>query len=268
MVLTYFGILDDIVQVSLKAVSGLDKNNLERRPVIIGGMALQAYVQETLRKPELLRPTSDIDVMTIEPFRDFRDFDERVGEDLVSRIRKLGYQAQPSRIKHRNSYQIKVMRGQGNKARELFFINFDYPSDNVLSDPDFNEKRRREIANANITRVGDIEVMTVRIEDILSDKKDRIQRAISHLPEDHEIYLRALSDIFQEGRWEELRGVPLEKWNDRILKWQNRFDDAGQIKKPWDYILNKDLYDVCLLMQVINREPRKFNRSYYLGIKP
>ena len=184
---------------------------------------------------------------------------------MALKLRKEGgYQVQLKGSPTRNMYEIKVMNGQQNKAKELFFIHFGNQPYSA-EEPDRQKIFHREAANAvNVYKDSENSPLyVVRIEDIIPRKIMRIHSHLDKSPDPlhHSMYAQA-----ESGDWEHLAQVSLDGWCEQLTIMQNGFLPT-QKTPPKDYVVNKDLYDICRLARAIESHPEKFNKSYYLNAK-
>lgn len=260
MVLIYFNVLEDIVQHTIASVGTIERNSSpSQRNLIVGGMATQLH---SLAYPQLLRPTLDLDLTNCEDYKDYKDFSDRMGDPLLKEIRKRGYQAQSKA--GRLGYEVKVMKGQGDQAQELFFIHLD-----ALPQP-YRENEKMDtserIKNSIKMEVKGVPVHVTRIEEIIPRKLKRLRDKIQEMTDGDEL-LESLHAYVEQGRWSDLSIIPLDEWVTRITESQNEFTAHKITRPPARYVASKDLFDVCLLSRVIEANPAKFNRSYYLDVK-
>ncbi len=260
MVLIYFNVLEDIVQKTIASVGTVQKTlGSSQTPLIVGGMATQLHA---LAYPDLLRPTLDLDLTNCEDYADFRNFSDKIGDPLLKEIKQRGYQAQIKRV--RFGYEIKVMNGQGEQAKELFFIHLD-----ALPQP-YRNKQKIEIAeelrNAIEMGVQGVPVYVTRMEDIIPRKIKRLREKIKEMADGDEL-LESLHTYAEQGRWGDLSSVPLQEWATRITESQNDFTKNKITRPPARYVVSKDCFDICLLSRVIEANPAKFNKAYYLAVR-
>ena len=260
MGLIYFNVLEDIVQRTIASVGTVQRGlSSSQQPLVVGGMATQLHA---LAYPQLLRPTLDLDLTNCEDYSDFRDFSSKLGDPLLKEIRKRGYQAQ---IKNgRLGYEIKVMNGQGDQAKELFFIHLD-----ALPQPYREQEKietRERLRNAIILEVQGVPVYVTRMEDIIPRKLKRLREKKKEMTDGDEL-LESLHSYAEQGRWDTLSTIPLEEWATRITESQNDFTRNKVTRPPARYVVSKDCFDICLLSRVIEANPAKFNKAYYLAVK-
>jgi len=253
MVLVHFTILEDVVRNSMDALSDISTQDKSTSPIIVGGMAVQLHCPE---RKELLRPTGDIDLLYLPRISDYQEFARGLGGEMQNALRARGYQVQLKRT--RSSYEVKIMKGQQAKAQELFFVHFEClpqgQQDNLI------DKREAE----NSVELGEREksIYVIRIEDIIPRKIRRIRRVLEEQGEKADPLHRSLYKLADSGDWGKLAQYTLEDWCTAITTMQAGFSISQKVP-PRDYVINKDLYDLCLLARKVDGQPHLFNRSYY-----
>ena len=234
-------------------------------PVVVGGIAVQLYSEDS---PELLRETTDWDLIYPLRFDLFSDFEKKVIRSLRPDLTRIGYQTQGQRAG--KNWAVKVMKGQGRKAQEVFFVNFDYPI------PRLEEKEakiiEREIKNSVLFEVDGEQIFVKSLEDLIPRKIRRIDDRLGSLEPEQEGFLRSLLIEAERENWRELAKVPLLEWGSIIQTYQERLRQASERgedlrSKPSAYIASKDLYDICLLSRAIESGKHPFNRTYYSSVK-
>ena len=259
MVLIYFNVLEDIVKKSLITVSSTTESVAQASPIVVGGIGIQLHC---FKDRDLLRSTSDLDLLYLPRIASVKDFQEGIGGKVISKIRSFGYQAQPK--KSRSNYEVKVMKGQGQQAKELFFIHFDCLSDELYEKTRYISER--EVDNAIESEIPELGRLFIkRIKNILPHKVKRIRKKLNEGgivdPLSQSLYRNA-----EQMKWSSLASYATPMWCMEIAGLQNRFPSDEKSHSPV-YDVNKDLYDVCLLARKIESEPDCFNRSYYLNAR-
>ena len=261
MVLTYFTINDKIVQESLVALTQVSspERKLES-PVVVGGIAIQLHTQDL----GILRPTSDVDLLFFPQMESYQAFAQGVGGQLQDVLRKH-YQVQLKRSRGRPLFEVKVMNGQGNRAREQFFIHFDQVS------PEKTERTlhisEREAQHAHELEYQNRILLVKKIEDIIPYKIKRARKTIKNPTIDVSPLERSLYDEAERGNWAVLAQAPVRTWMGHITQRQYECDSEGRKCADPKYILSKDLFDLSLLAQTIEGNPASFNVAYYLMAK-
>jgi hypothetical protein len=258
MVLLYFTTSDDIVKGALLSVFKGQPEDKMKNPVIVGGVAIQLHCQDI---HEALRSTSDMDLMYIPQIQNFQAFSNGIGKSIQSNLIEQGYQVQLKKIKDRPNYEVKIMNGQGNKAKELFFIHFDMPSPKSSAKTLYITEREVEHAIALDIGSANYPILVKRIEDILPHKLKRVNKIISTLDTVSSLE-KVLFNLADQGNWKDVANAPMGQWLNYILEKQNQLD-VNQRQLPKSYTLNKDLYDICLLARKIEGTPGIFNKAYY-----
>lgn len=257
MVLQYFTLENKIVKDSLEAILNSKKNE---KLVIVGGMAVQFYCND----PRLRRPTSDVDIL-LKPNMSFEEFINGFGKKIQEYIIRKKYQCQLKRARSAN--EVKIMDGQHNKAKQLFFIHFTRYSDEFLQK--YDSISERELTHANELTIPDLDlrVYVKRIEDIIPHKLNRLKKYIELLEDPLK---KTLVYSAEESDWDALAKFKgnLYKWNEEITLLQSKLE-----KEPQDrltqacYIVNKDLYDIIILSIRIVLDKENFNFEYYISAK-
>jgi hypothetical protein len=265
MAKNYFRITDGIVRSCLTTLPNLAEEDCHKYPVVVGGIAVQLYSEDS---PELLRETTDLDLIYPLRFGSFSDFERKVIRSLRPDLARIGYQTQGQRAG--KNWAVKVMKGQGRKAQEIFFVNFDYPI------PRLEEKEariiEREINNSVLFEVDGEQIFVKSLEDLIPRKIRRIDDRLRSLEPEQEGFLRSLLIEAERENWRELAKVPLLEWGSIIQTYQERLRQASERgedlrSKPSAYIASKDLYDICLLSMAIESGKHPFNRTYYSSVK-
>jgi hypothetical protein len=271
MVRMFFDAHEPIVQRTLECIAEIS-NSLppDERPVIVGGMAIQLYAYD---QRSLLRPTSDVDILDVMN-HPYEEFSRGIGADAVPYLGSFGYQIQLKRARDQN--ELKIMKGQNAHAEELFFAHFTRYAEELFKST--KQVSLREASNARESRLPyDTSSGTVKlklIEDIVPYKIKRIRTSLESLTkmgETEEPLHRALLLSAEEGDWESLAGFSLPQWCQNLTLMQadlqSDISEGSLQKRRTKYKLNKDIYDLCLLSQVISGKPSLFNRAYYLTAK-
>ncbi len=257
MVLIYFNALEKIVKDSFTAVKDCTTDSATTSPIIVGGMAIQVHCYQD---QDLLRSTSDLDLLYLPRIESFQQFQDGEGGKILRAIRKSGYQVQLK--KSRANYEVKVMDGQGNKAKQLFFIHFDCLSDELFAKTGYISQR--EVENAIFHEQGEFAGLYVkRLEDILPHKVKRVRGKIQAGAQSNPLF----GTLYQQAErmlWKNLAPLATKEWCNQIADMQNSFPSDEKSHSPV-YDVNKDLYDICLLARKIESSPGMFNRSYYLN---
>jgi len=258
MVIQYFNINDIIIKDSIKAIATATSDNRLISPLIVGGIAIQLHCRN---QENLFRSTSDIDLSYIPDIPDYSAFNQGLGTVIKNSLMVSKYQVQLQKVKNRAHYVVRIMNGQGNKAKELFFIHIDKTQ--TSQGTNANPIKLREIINSTEIHYEGNRIYVPRIEDIIPLKLKRIQTNIAKQSSAIE---RALYSMAENGNWSQLSNISLTYWRDTILQSQNTIT-ATKNELYRNYHINKDLYDLCLLAQIIESSPHNFNQSYYLKSK-
>jgi hypothetical protein len=255
MVLSYFTIKDTIVKKALETLASDRYEDRSHTPIVVGGMATQLHCRDT---PNRLRPTSDLDTMYLPQIADYEVFSNGIGKDISYELKRAQYQVQLKKIRNRPQYEVKIMDGQGNQAKELFFLHFDQRTPELAKKTSaINE---RESANAIEITYDGKPLYVVRIEDILSHKIKRVRKNITNSQEVASLE-KAVFTNADRGKWQALANMSLEPWLQEIIDAQNKLPVNGAL--PKEYVINKDLYDLCLLARKIESSPELFNIAYF-----
>lgn len=261
MALVYFTIEDKIVKSSLVALSKSSrKSNSLVSPILTGGIALQIYCKDF---NEFLRPTSDIDLIYVPRIMDFDEFSEGIGQKIQKNILKQGFQVQLKKIRNRFNYQVKVMDGQGKKAKGLFFIHFDQLSPELYKKTGFITLE--EAKNSNSIQYEGHPLHIKKIEDMIPHKLKRLKKSIHYTGFDSPLE-ESLFHNAENLEWGELAKIPLDNWLNNIIVMQNELT-ASVEPRSHKYTINKDLYDLCLLSRYIEGNSGSFNKAYFLKSK-
>jgi hypothetical protein len=255
MVLRFFTIDDVIYKNSINVVSSVTTDSPYDSPVVVGGTAVQMYASK-LNVSELYRPTCDIDLHYLPSVSSWQEFSLGIGGQMEKLVKSKGYQCQLK--KGRNLYEVKIMNGQNNNAKELFFIHFDQDI-GVTSDVN-----KMQSENSDIFEFENKQLYIERVEDLLVRKIRRIGlniKQISASPVEGTIYLQA-----ERGDWKSLSKYPSVDWVDNLTTMQNDFPDDLHLP-PKRYSVNKDLFDICLMSRYIEGFPGSYNKSYFLELK-
>jgi hypothetical protein len=256
MALLYFTIQDKIVKNALDSIYCPKYQSRRETPIVVGGIAIQLHCPEM---PDALRPTSDIDLLYLPEINNYLHFSQGPANEISACLRAKGYQVQLKKSRNLPLYEVKVMNGQGNKAKEMFFIHFDKVSPEI-------EKRtgcisEREAENAIEMQTDNGYALVKRIEDIVPYKIRRINRILNKNEEGSPLE-KSMADLADQGKWSELANTSLEPWLTHLIDAQNTLEHGKKILPP-SYVLSKDLFDICLLARKIEGNPEKFNRAYY-----
>lgn len=260
MVLLYFTSLEQVVKNSLLAVAAVSEEESKKSPIVVGGIAVQVHCGH---EREQLRPTSDLDILYLPQITEYQDFCRGIGGELRRRLLPDGYQVQLK--KSRSNFEVKVMNGQGSKARELFFIHFDNLSPPLYARTKAISEREAENALRMPIPGTETEVYVKRMEDILPHKVRRLRKKLREAEEQNPL-LEMLCSYAERNEWGQLANLSFKEWLEGITQMQNSFPPTQKVHPPL-YSFNKDLYDVCLLARKIEGDPSQFNRAYYLQAK-
>lgn len=257
MVLLYFTVLEKIVRESLAAVSAVSTTDSKASPVVAGGMAIHIHCSDY---PDILRPTSDLDAAYLPGVESYANFGSGVGGQLQRELLNKGYQVQLKR--GRGKYEVKIMNGQGAQAKELFFIHFgNLPFEIRKRQYSTFEREAAHALNVN-TGTDEKPLYVMRIEDIIPRKMKRLAKNLAPPsvvdPMHHSLYQQA-----EKGEWDALTRISLSEWNDNLTRMQLGFP-SDQKNLPQNYVVNKDLYDLCVLARKIEGDPACFNRAYFI----
>ena len=258
MVLLYFTLKDKIVKEAMGSLSPAGKNR-DECPVVVGGMAVQLHCQDMIDR---VRPTSDTDVIYIPEINSYSDFSSGIGGEIAEHIKSHGYQVALKKVKHRPNCEVKIMDGQGNKAKERFFIHFDGVPTNKPKSCNIN---KRQVENASEIGYSGSSVYVLRPEDILASKLKRLKRKMIDAGDVSGLE-QALFNTADSARWSELAKTPLEPWLDHIIDVQNSFPPE-QVTLPTRYVIDKDFYDICLLARKIEGTDGMFNKAYFANAR-
>lgn len=260
MAMLYFTINDTITTKTLESISSVTTAHKNESPIIVGGMAVQFHCKDS---PDFLRPTSDVDIMYTPQIPNYNSFNTGIGGTLMSFLKNSGYQVQLKKVKDRTLYEVKIMNGQGAKAKELFFIHFDQISpDKISNAPHIID---RETANALEEEYIGKKLYIQRIEDIIPHKIKRIRKNMK-ITNDSSSLEKSLYEAAESGIWNNLANVPFQSWANLITEEQNSLSKENSPRRV-KYVINKDLYDVCLLAHKIESNPSVFNKAYFLQSK-
>jgi hypothetical protein len=266
MVLSYFTVQDTIVQNAIKTLSQVDCKDKSNSPILVGGIAVQLHSLDVPSSTNLLRPTCDLDLLYMPDIDSYVDFERGIGGCFSKILKKEGYQIQLKKIKNRPQYEVKIMNGQGLKAKELFFIHFDKLGYELNAKTRFVSER--ESTNALEHEYNGGYILLKRMEDIIPHKIKRVRKGIvggfnvSPLE-------KALHKTAEQGDWASLANHTnlLSAWLDNILIQQNNLLLSDNHTPPREYTITKDLYDICLLARKIEGTHGAFNKAYYLNSK-
>ncbi|MEK6839314.1 MAG: hypothetical protein AABX72_00055 [Nanoarchaeota archaeon] len=269
MVKVYFDAYEPIVQKTLEYVAELSASApvAEERPVVVGGMAIQLYA---FNQRPLLRPTSDVDILDVKN-RAYEIFSQGIGVEAARYFKKSGYQVQPKRARDEN--ELKIMKGQNAHAEELFFAHFTRYTPEMLELTGHVSIREAKNAREMSLPYNSSKTVKVKlIEDMIPYKIRRVRRSLEALTksgEAEEPLHQALLQSADNAEWESLIGINLPQWCENLTLMQADLQKEvnGSVTKKTKYKLNKDLYDLCLLSEVILNNPSLFNRAYYLSAK-
>ncbi len=245
-----FTLGDGLVQLSLKALSCIDKYIDDLKPVLVGGIAVQIYSVS----PKFYRPTNDIDVLTFRRIP-VSEFKREVAHVIGLYLNAFHYDTASGKTRY--GYEVST-----NDNGELFFIHLSNFTDAYRQR--HGEWKKREIDNAKLIEIPGIKnycFRVHRIEDILANKARRIgklEREGYMTPEQEEEILR-----FRAGDFEKLGSVNLAERLDRVVDKRagllhigkdNFNENVGLLNR---YKITKDLYDVALLSRTIieGKEP-------------
>ncbi len=234
-----FTLNDSIVKESLKAVSdNAHARYAAKKVVLAGGMANQLYNSD---RPQLLRPTTDIDFSVYPIFRnsDFRDFEPYVSGNLT------GYK--PSSRTSSRQYEIRV-----NDNGYPLFIHFDpKPSASYLERISKWLERTHENANEIESAEVGTKISVIRPEDFLVGKMRRLAYAETNglVPED----LKGALKRVKNRDFDFLPQEKLAQFLEEVVHERDvlpSFVDANGEelrKRSMEYKVRKDLYDISLI---------------------
>ncbi len=261
MVREFFDIQEKPVRDTLESLAIAGAQEGESRLVLVGGMALQMYATT---ERDLLRPTSDIDVL--DPAnRSYEVFRGGIANSMIAELRKRGYAAQSKRGKAKN--EVKVMKGQNARAQELFFAHFTRYSPETFKR--IAQVTEREVAYAKELVLpyegSQCTIKVVSPEDMIPYKLRRLKNYMEKERIEDPIYGVLLAQV-EDFNWEELAKIDLRDWCERLTTMQSRIAGHNGETTPEKgrYVVNKDLYDFCLLARVFESRPELFNRAYLL----
>jgi hypothetical protein len=261
MTLVYFTANDKIVGKAIRALYAQKYSRIRDTPLMVGGMAIQLHCRDM---QHALRPTSDIDVAYLPEIADYKAFSAGIGKNIADSLITQGYQVQLKKRKGTPLYEVKIMNGQGNKAKELFFIHFDKLFPEAAKDASALYEREQENAVEVLVAEDSIGLIK-RVEDIVPHKLRRVRTMLNKLDGASDLE-RALYELADAGSWSKLANTPIEPWLTNIINVQNNLEHASK-SLPQTYVLSKDLYDICLLARKIEGTAGSFNRSYYSKAK-
>src|SRR3989339_1390951 len=257
MLFQYFNINDKIVEKSISSLAKVT-DIPENSPIIVGGMAIQMHCSSD---KEYLRSTSDIDLVYKPEINSYNDFSNGIGGKIKEQLDETEFQSQLKKIKHRDKYVIKIMNGQGNNAKELFHMHIDKSpftkNENIA-------KLDQLLMNTAVKYAVDNNyVFLPRPELIIARKLNRLKRKLNSSESTLE---KSIYNNAEHGKWGNVAKIPLHPWLDLIITQQNKITNEKD-KKYYNYHINKDLYDLCLLSHQIEGKPGFLNKAFYLQAK-
>ncbi|MBI1934984.1 hypothetical protein HYS31_00950 [Candidatus Woesearchaeota archaeon] len=251
-----FVVLDEIVGDSLSVLSSY--RSVSARPVVIGGTAAQLYTAP--HYPELLRPTHDIDLITV-PKLTADSFREGLGKYLNENLGK--YNPKINILRH-----VMEVKLEDNEKSPFFIHTYKWTNNGWIR---YGSSIERQVANANLVPfpTSSKSIYISRPEDIIAGKISRITQVKDKtgFSEDYQVKyekakarkLELLGDLKPEEFNVWLAALNLQK--QQLPAYYDR--GADEFTKALDnFRANKDIFDISLLAKLILNKKIDFDDRY------